>query len=170
VVDIVGGELELDDPARLFFPARPPFARRSCFCELGPHSAPECRVHVRIDLGSQKHRDGQRLPYDVLTFGQDRSFESRDVLGTSPEQGRDLFGRQPGTDVRLDLTRARAHCMRVAVAFTARFAKLPAQGVVHCEREALARLGDQDEHVVLGSDDFELFHAKSPSDPAVRPC
>ena len=111
---------------------------------------------------AEQHGHGERLPDDVLALGEHGAFEAGDVLDARAEQRRDLFGRQPGADVRLDLARARADRLRVALAFSARLAQLDAQHVVDGERESLARLGRQDEHFVLGSDDFELFHANAP--------
>src|SRR6478735_8610339 len=64
--------------------------------------------------------------------------------------------------MRLDLTRTRAVALGLAVAIATRLAKFDPQHVVDVEREPLARFRRQNELVVLGSDDLELFHANAP--------
>ena len=167
VVDLARGELELDDPAGRLLPARPAFARCAGLDQLGAHRAAESGVDVGIELGAEEHRDGESLTDDVLALGEHGPLEPRDVFDARAEQRGYLVCGHAGTDVHLDVARTRADDLCVAVSFLARLAKLDAQNVVDGEREPITRLGDQDEHIVFGSDDFELFHAKRPSDPAV---
>jgi hypothetical protein len=66
--------------------------------------------------------------------------------------------------VRLDLSGARARGTVVVLAVPTRTARLSAQHLIEREGEAFARLRRHDEDVIFGSDDFELFHTKHPSD------
>ena len=132
--------------------------------ELRPHRCPEGRVAVAIEVDAEQDGHRKRLADDVLALGEDGSFEARDVLDARTEELGDLFGGQACADVRLDLARAGSFCGAiVAVAFATHLAQLGAQHVVDREREALARLGRENDRFVLGSDHLELFHANRPS-------
>ena len=97
VVDGVGGELELDDPAALLvLPARPAFTLGTELREpVADDAAEGGGVVGRVGVGGDVHRHGERRGDHVFAFGEHRTLEAADVVdGRTGDLG-DVFGGQP---------------------------------------------------------------------------
>ena len=168
VVDLAGGELELDDPAGRLLPARPAFAgsrrprpawrarrRRKSGARRGSSSAPSstgtaracpttCSRSARTGP-SKRAMSSTRAPSSAATSSAD-----------SPARMCAWISRGLG----------RTTCASPSRSLRALRSSTRSTSSTASENRSPDSV-DQDEHVVLGSDDFELFHAKRPSDPAV---
>ena len=98
----------------------------------------------------------------MLALGEDRAFEPCDVVDADAEQFCDLGGREAGTDLRLDVARARGELLGRRLALTRGATDLALQHVVDGQREPLARLGREYEDSCFCADDGDVFHANAP--------
>src|SRR5690606_13827363 len=69
VLDLIGGELQLDGPAGLVLPARPAFVGGAEIGELRAYGDAEGRLSIRLDLAADQDGHGERLSDDVLPLG-----------------------------------------------------------------------------------------------------
>ncbi len=154
MVDLVGRELELDDPARLgVLPARPAFPDDAEGGETVADDGAECRTFAkRIDVGRRVDRYAQSGRDDVLAFGDDRAFEALDVLQGSSGDGGNVLCGHAGTDVRLHFARREFRCVRGR--FGLALAKPGLQYFVDGDAEPFTVVARGEQCTVLDSDDL----------------
>src|SRR5690606_22105036 len=122
----------------------------------------EGRLRVGLHLAADEDRDGEGLTDDVLALGEHRPLEARDIVHADAEQFCGLCRREPGADVRLDLAWADRRARSLVIAAPAGATDLALQHIIDGESESLAGTGGEDQQVVFGADDSDVFHANAP--------